>query len=103
MFMSNGIAEKAALAVRTPEVERMILQLSEYGLGVCVPHMHDPITNELIALPSNMVQTEAKLQVSFVEREKIDFRQVPVAWVCDNELRTVQHCAICQPPDGPHH
>lgn len=78
-------------------------QLAEYGLGVCLPHMHDPITGEMVPLPPNMVQTEANLKVSFVDRARVDDRQVPVAWLWDQELKTVQHCAVCQPPDGPHH
>lgn len=101
--MTRGIAEKARLALRIPEVEQLLRQLAEYGLGVCVPHMHDPITNEMVPLPPNMVQMEANLKVSFVERDKMDDRQVPVAWLWDQELKTVRHCAVCQPPDGPHH
>ena len=99
----TSIAEKAGRAVRLPEVEEMMKKLAEFGLGVCVPHMHDPLTNELIPLPSNMVQAEANLKVSFVERDEIDDRQVAVAWFWDQELKTVQNCAVCQPPDGPHH
>ena len=101
--MTTDIAEKAALALRNPEVEQILKQLAEYGLGVCLPHMHDAITNEMVPLPPNMVQTEANLKVSFVERDKVDDRQVPVAWLWDQELKTVQHCAVCQPPNGPHH
>ena len=101
--MTTGVAERAATAVQTPEVQRMIQQLSRHGLGVCVPHMHDEVTNQMIALPPNMVQTEANLRVSFMDRDHVDARQVPVAWFWDQDLKTVQHCATCQPPDGPHH
>lgn len=101
--MTTDIAEKAASAMQNPEVLQILKDLSEYGLGVCLPHMHAPDTNEMVPLPPNMVQTEANLKVSFVERDKVDELQVPVAWLWDQELKTIQHCAVCQPPDGPHH
>ncbi len=101
--MTTGIAERAAESVGTNEVQQIIERLSHFGLGVCAPHMHDPLTNEMIPLPPNMVQSESNLKVSFVERDQVDAQQVAVAWFWDDGLKTVQSCAMCLPPDGPHH
>ena len=89
--------------MQLPEVQDLIRKLSLYGLGVCVPHMHREGSNEMLPLPRNMVQTETHLHISFCERDKVDPRQVPVAWQWDDDLRTIQCCSSCQPPDGPHH
>ncbi|MDI1251545.1 hypothetical protein [Thermomonas sp.] len=52
-------------AIHLPEVQEMLRRLSEYGLGICMPHMHDGQTGEFQRLADEVMQVESGLAVSF--------------------------------------
>ncbi len=89
-----GMVEDAIANVDKPEVQKLIRELSHYGLGVFMPHMHTD--NGFEPLPSHMVQLEGDLKVSFVldsdERLK---GASPVGWVWDSERSRVATACFC--------
>jgi hypothetical protein len=71
-------------AIHLPEVQEMLRRLSEYKLGIFMPHMHDEQTGEFQLLPEEVMQVETGLEVSFQPREEIANqadRFLPVGWV----------------------
>ena len=73
----------AQQAIHLPEVQEMLRRLSGYGLGVCMPHMHDEKTGEFQPLSDDLMQVESGLKVSFRPTEEIASepdRFLPVAW-----------------------
>jgi hypothetical protein len=92
----------AATLVLKPEVQNLIKRISEYGLAVCVPHMHDEDTGDFLPLAPDTVQSESALKVSFVKRSNLNANDVPVAWQWNDDLSVIQTCQVCR-PDGPHH
>jgi hypothetical protein len=73
----------AQAAILLPEVQEMLCRLSEYNLGIFMPHMHDEQTGEFRGLPDNLMQVESGLEVSFRATEKIATqtdRFLPVGW-----------------------
>ena len=71
-------------AIHLPEVQEMLRRLSEYKLGVFMPHMHDEHTGEFQALPDEVMQVESGLKVSFQRTEELanqTDRFLPVGWV----------------------
>ena len=98
--------EAASHAIEKPEVQALIKQLSAYGLGVSIPHMHTDAG--FAPLPPDMVQLESNLHVDFV---KIDDERLlnasTVGWMWDKDkARVVAYCACsgnhfpgsCTPP-----
>ena len=85
--IGNGLPRDlniAQAAIQLPEVQEMLRRLSEYKLGIFMPHMHSEQTGEFEVLPDGLVQVESGLEVSFqaskeVEREKALF--MPVGWL----------------------
>jgi len=70
-------------AIHLPEVQAMLRRLSEYNLGICMPHMHDELTGEFQPLPDDVMQVESGLEVSFQPTEEIakqTDRYLPVGW-----------------------
>ncbi len=70
-------------AIHLPEVQEMLRRLSEYKLGIFMPHMHDDQTGECQSLPDEVIQVEAGLEVSFQPVEQIanqPDRFLPVGW-----------------------
>ena len=70
-------------AIHLPEVQEMLRRLSEYKLGICMPHTHDEQTGELQPLPDEVVQVESGLEVSFRPAGEIASRAdrfLPVGW-----------------------
>ncbi len=70
-------------AIHLPEVQEMLRRLSEYNLGVCMPHMHDERTGEFQPLPDEVMQVESGLAVSFRPTDEIvcqTDRFLPVGW-----------------------
>ena len=70
-------------AVHLPEVQEMLRKLSEYKLGIFMPHMHDEQTGEFQTLPDEVMQVESGLVVSFQPTEEITIqtdRFLPVGW-----------------------
>ena len=99
----NEIVEKAQQAIATPEVQEMLKKLSEYGLGVFMPHMHDPETGNFAPLPSGMVAVEDNLQVSFHHASEPEVSNArPVGWVWDNSSQTAMACITCIEYSGQH-
>ena len=73
----------AQAAIHLPEVQAMLRRLSEYQLGIFMPHQHDARTGEFEPLPDDVVQVEAGCKVSFQRMEQIarqTDRYLPVAW-----------------------
>jgi hypothetical protein len=73
----------AQAAIHLPEVQEMLCRLSEYKLGIFMPHMHDEHTGEFRPLPTNLIQVESGLEVSFQPTEAIANQRdrfLPVGW-----------------------
>ena len=73
----------AQAAIHLPEVQEMLRRLSEYRLGIFMPHMHDEQTGEFQPLPDAVMQVESGLEVSFRPTEEIASqtdRFLPVGW-----------------------
>ena len=70
-------------AIHLPEVQEMLRRLSEYKLGIFMPHMHDEQTGEFHSLPDEVMQVESGLEVSFKPTGEIASqidRFLPVGW-----------------------
>jgi hypothetical protein len=88
--VSQGSARGLPQALRTaqeaihlPEVQEMLRRLSEYKLGIFMPHMHDEQTGQFEPLPDEVTQVESGLEVSFRPAEEIANRAdrfLPVGW-----------------------
>lgn len=84
-------------AIHFPEVQEMLRRLSEYKLGIFMPHMHDGQTGEFQPLPDAVVQVESGLEVSFQAKEKIaneTDRFLPVGWFWNAGASTP--LAVCE-------
>ena len=46
-------------AIHLPEVQEMLRRLSEYKLGIYMPHVHDEQTGEFPPLPDEVIQVES--------------------------------------------
>ena len=71
-------------AIHLPEVQEMLRRLSEYRLGIFMPHMHNEHTGEFQPLPDAVMQVESGLEVSFQSTEEIanqTDRFLPVGWI----------------------
>jgi len=71
-------------AIHLPEVQEMLRRLSEYKLGILMPHMHDERTGQFQPLPDKLAQVESGLEVSFQPIEAIADqadRFLPVGWI----------------------
>ena len=74
----------AQAAMHFPEVQEMLRRLSEYQLGILMPHMHEAQTGDFQALPDDLIQVESGLKVSFRSSQEIQAlgdRFLPVGWV----------------------
>jgi hypothetical protein len=70
-------------AIHLPEVQAMLRRLSEYNLGIFMPHRHDELSGDFQPLPDDLIQVEAGLQVSFQPAATIagqPDRYLPVGW-----------------------
>ncbi len=71
-------------AIHLPEIQEMLRRLSEYNLGIFMPHMHDEDTGEFQPLPDQVTQVESGLEVSFLpttEAVNQAGRFLPVGWL----------------------
>ena len=87
----------AQRAINLPEVQEMLIRLSEYNLGIFMPHAHDEFTGDFQELPTNVVQVESGLEVSFQTTEQIASlaeRFLPVAWRWHDGAPTL--AAVCE-------
>jgi len=74
----------AQAAIDLPEVQDLLRRLSEYNLGIFMPHMHDERTGEFQPLPDDVIQVESGLEVSFHRANDIAHqhgRFLPVPWL----------------------
>ena len=99
--VGNGLPRDlkiAQAAILLPEVQEMLRRLSDYKLGIFMPHMHTEQTGEFEGLPDDLVQVESGLAVSFraseeLEREKALF--MPVGWLWrGGKLTTAAACEM---------
>lgn len=70
-------------AILLPEVQEMLCRLSEYNLGIFMPHMHDEQSGAFQSLPGETLQVESGLEVSFRPVDEIANqadRFLPVGW-----------------------
>ena len=77
------VLRTAQEAIHLPEVQEMLRRLSEYKLGIFMPHMHDERTGEFQSLPDEVTQVESGLEVSFLPSEDVANQQdrfLPVGW-----------------------
>ena len=75
--------QTAQAAIRFPEVQEMLCKLSQYNLGIFMPHMHDDQTGGFQPLADDMIQLESGLEVSFRQTKEIanqTDRFLPVGW-----------------------
>lgn len=81
----------------------MLQRLSAYGLGVFMPHMHDPITGRFQPLGDELMQVESGLEVSFQPLDKVANhagRYLPVGWCWRaGEASPVAACEMASPTD----
>jgi hypothetical protein len=114
--VSRGSARALPLPLRTaqaaihlPEVREMLRKLSEYKLGVFMPHMHDEMTGDFRLLRDEVTQVEAGLQVSFQAAQAIENepdRFLPVGWFWRASATTMLACEMIHdqhPGETPHY
>ena len=83
---TNGLPQALATAqqaIHLPEVQAMLRRLSEYKLGIFMPHRHDEQTGEFQPLPDDVMQVESGLEMSFQPKQEIanqTDRFLPVGW-----------------------
>ena len=74
---------RAQAAIHLPEVQAMLQRLSEFDLGIFMPHRHDELTGDFQPLPDDTMQVESGCKVSFQNTQEImnqADRFLPVAW-----------------------
>ena len=93
--------QTAHAAIHLSEVQEMLRRLSEYGLGIFMPHMHDQQTGEFQPLDEQLMQVESGLEVSFhpaTEISKHADRYLPVAWLWRDAA--AMPSAVCEMVQG---
>ena len=94
----------AQAAMHFPDVQEMLRKLSEYKLGIFMPHMHDAQTGDFQPLPAELMQVESGLEVSFQPSEEIAQqadRFLPVGWVWRAGATTPVAACEMDEPDKP--
>lgn len=92
--VTNNIQESLD-AIKLPEVQNMIKSLSEFGLAVFLPHLHDE-DGVFKPLPDNLVTFEKGQFTSFLPKDDPKSKEgLPVAWRWDKELNEVAFCNSC--------
>ena len=85
----------AISSVDLPEVQEMMERLSQFGLGIMVPHCHTDVL-DFAPLPNGMVQIENNLQISFKNRNDIGKHVIPVGWRWNGESsEAIMRCGWC--------
>ncbi|MBW8850213.1 MAG: hypothetical protein JF600_05490 [Xanthomonadales bacterium] len=89
------MVQRASKAIEEPEVQEMLKRLSNYGLGIFLPHMHLP-EGGFSPLPAGTVSLEKDLQVSFVDESDPEIVDAaPVGWRWDESAKAVVVCVQC--------
>lgn len=90
----NEVIRFAKEAVVKEEIQELAKILARYNLGICIPHMHNKQTGELVPLSTGMVSCERNLNVSFEEATVMeDQGMVAVAWRWNGT--NMEICANC--------
>ena len=96
--------QSAQAAICLPEVQDMLQRLSEYGLGIFMPHMHEEITGQFQPLSEGLIQVESGLKVSFASSEEVANqagRYFPVRWYWrSGGSALVAACEMSPPSDN---
>lgn len=74
---------RAQTAMQLPEVQAMLRRLSEFDLGIFMPHRHDEQTGDFQRLPDDVLQVESGCKVTFRHWDEIAYlpeQFLPVAW-----------------------
>ena len=76
-------------------VQEIARELAGYGLGIALPHIH--LGSHVEPLPSDKIQYENDLAVSFLNRADLPTtgKGFPVAWRYADKEQTVVPCAWC--------
>ena len=97
-FGISPAVRRAQTAMQRPEVQAMLRRLSEFDLGIFMPHQHDEQTGDFQPLPNDVLQVESGCHVSFRNRDEIACqtdRFLPVAWRwLDGALATAATCEM---------
>jgi hypothetical protein len=92
-------------AIHLPEVQEMLRKLSEFKLGIFMPHMHDEHTGAFNLLPDDVTQVESGLEVSFQSSEQIASqtagRFLPVGWFWRAGAATASAVCEMEEDNGP--
>jgi hypothetical protein len=51
-----GEMRVAQEAINLPRVQQIMEELSQYNLGICIPHIHQDVTGDFAPLPDGVVQ-----------------------------------------------
>jgi hypothetical protein len=77
-------------AINLPEVKEMLKKLSQYNLGIYMPHMHDEESGAFKPLPPGITQVEDDLAVSFRPNNECvdqgDSSYLSVGWFLHPEM-----------------
>ena len=95
---------RAQAAIHLPEVQAMLQRLSEFDLGIFMPHQHDERTGDFQPLPDDVMQVESGLAVSFQRLDEIANQTVsflPVGWVWRAGAPTVASACEMADAEGP--
>ncbi|KFI22270.1 hypothetical protein [Nitrosococcus oceani] len=65
--------------INEPEVQKMLKRLSEYGLGIMVPHSHTE-DDGFAPLPKGKVQFERNVEVTFPNSDDVPAHATIVGW-----------------------
>ena len=90
----------AQAAMQLPEVQDMLRRLSEFQLGIFMPHQHDEATGEFLPLSADVMQVESGLTVSFQRLDEIANQTasyLPVGWLWCSGAPTV--ASVCEMVD----
>lgn len=88
-------------AIDLPEVKEMLKKLSQYNLGIYMPHMHDEETGAFHPLPPGITQVEDGLEVSFRPNEECrdqgNTSYVSVGWFLHPDMPAdAAQAAVCR-------
>ena len=82
-FGMPSALRRAQAAIHLPEVQAMLQRLSQFDLGIFIPHQHDERTGDFEQLPDDVMQVETGCKVSFQNTQEIvnqGGRFLTVAW-----------------------
>jgi hypothetical protein len=82
-----------------PEVQQAAKVLAKHNFAICIPHMHNKETGQVLPLPPGLVACERDFQVSFEPATDTTNIMVPVAWRWVH--MGLEVCAGCCTPAGP--